>query len=132
QAEDGIRDFHVTGVQTCALPISDWQPPAERHGWLSCKCPFHGDNNPSASVNLKVNAFKCHSCDMKGDLISLLKRKEGVGYGEAVKFAERVLDGSLPPVQKTRKGKPPRRVYGESRTAPVSQKVQFGVRRRTS
>src|SRR5690606_39945542 len=24
QAEDGIRDFHVTGVQTCALPISSW------------------------------------------------------------------------------------------------------------
>src|SRR5690606_39732584 len=22
QAADGIRDFHVTGVQTCALPIS--------------------------------------------------------------------------------------------------------------
>src|SRR5690606_40521196 len=22
QAEDGIRDFHVTGIQTCALPIS--------------------------------------------------------------------------------------------------------------
>src|SRR5690606_40750704 len=22
QAEDGIRDFHVTGVHTCALPIS--------------------------------------------------------------------------------------------------------------
>src|SRR5690606_40502591 len=25
QAEDGIRDFHVTGVQTCALPI--WHIP---------------------------------------------------------------------------------------------------------
>src|SRR5690606_39565862 len=24
QAEDGIRDFHVTGVQTCALPILAW------------------------------------------------------------------------------------------------------------
>src|SRR5690606_4150891 len=25
QAEDGIRDFHVTGVQTCALPIyANW------------------------------------------------------------------------------------------------------------
>src|SRR2546430_13218551 len=24
QAEDGIRDLTVTGVQTCALPISDW------------------------------------------------------------------------------------------------------------
>src|SRR5690606_40827186 len=29
QAEDGIRDFHVTGVQTCALPIS---PPRLRLG----------------------------------------------------------------------------------------------------
>src|SRR5207302_4346429 len=29
QAEDGIRDFHVTGVQTCALPIYcelEWLP----------------------------------------------------------------------------------------------------------
>src|SRR5690606_9733759 len=26
QAEDGIRDFHVTGVQTCALPICLQQP----------------------------------------------------------------------------------------------------------
>src|SRR5215475_4995212 len=26
QAEDGIRDFHVTGVQTCALPILRWLP----------------------------------------------------------------------------------------------------------
>src|SRR5690606_40954275 len=26
QAEDGIRDFHVTGVQTCALPISAVDP----------------------------------------------------------------------------------------------------------
>src|SRR5690606_39892682 len=35
QAEDGIRDFHVTGVQTCALPIC-------------CYCPFlhHGRNGP--------------------------------------------------------------------------------------
>src|SRR5690606_39390977 len=27
-AEDGIRDFHVTGVQTCALPISRREPTA--------------------------------------------------------------------------------------------------------
>src|SRR5439155_2825138 len=28
QAEDGIRDGHVTGVQTCALPISPTSPAA--------------------------------------------------------------------------------------------------------
>src|SRR5690606_39458105 len=27
-AEDGIRGFHVTGVQTCALPILNGQPVA--------------------------------------------------------------------------------------------------------
>src|SRR5258706_214082 len=27
QAEDGIRDWSVTGVQTCALPISAFVPP---------------------------------------------------------------------------------------------------------
>src|SRR5690606_40601895 len=31
QAEDGIRDFHVTGVQTCALPIWRHRRPAPRH-----------------------------------------------------------------------------------------------------
>src|SRR5690606_41129028 len=30
QAEDGIRDFHVTGVQTCALPISTVGAPTDR------------------------------------------------------------------------------------------------------
>src|SRR5690606_9618249 len=41
QAEDGIRDFHVTGVQTCALPISGvllaagaaWRLAGRRHGY---------------------------------------------------------------------------------------------------
>src|SRR6266487_1125254 len=32
QAEDGIRDGRVTGVQTCALPISGW-PPRRASGW---------------------------------------------------------------------------------------------------
>src|SRR5690625_3977112 len=33
QAEDGIRDGHVTGVQTCALPISDAKSVSEKFGW---------------------------------------------------------------------------------------------------
>src|SRR5690606_40284694 len=33
QAEDGIRDFHVTGVQTCALPIL--VPPVPNLGALA-------------------------------------------------------------------------------------------------
>src|SRR5437660_1023276 len=33
QAEDGIRDGHVTGVQTCALPISSIRPWASRNAY---------------------------------------------------------------------------------------------------
>src|SRR6266496_5737166 len=33
QAEDGIRDLYVTGVQTCALPISAGDA---RHSWMIC------------------------------------------------------------------------------------------------
>src|SRR5256885_4491395 len=32
QAEDGIRDYKVTGVQTCALPISEDQAPEQNSG----------------------------------------------------------------------------------------------------
>src|SRR5690606_40335731 len=46
QAEDGIRDFHVTGVQTCALPISpsrSWSPrDRSRTGHVPCEtCSPH-------------------------------------------------------------------------------------------
>src|SRR2546425_4360605 len=42
QAEDGIRDKLVTGVQTCALPISPY--PAERahHSAATPRCPPGG------------------------------------------------------------------------------------------
>src|SRR5690606_14370582 len=37
QAEDGIRDFHVTGVQTCALPIfANAASPKPDREWRGC------------------------------------------------------------------------------------------------
>src|SRR5207302_3619372 len=36
QAEDGIRDFHVTGVQTCALPI--YYPRSHPSPLETCGC----------------------------------------------------------------------------------------------
>src|SRR6266508_5928000 len=35
QAEDGIRDGHVTGVQTCALPISFWGAGNKSPDWTA-------------------------------------------------------------------------------------------------
>src|SRR5256886_4362148 len=35
QAEDGIRDLTVTGVQTCALPIHSWGTPETRYSGVA-------------------------------------------------------------------------------------------------
>src|SRR5690606_40292216 len=36
RAEDGIRGFHVTGVQTCALPISRCREAPAKSYWVGC------------------------------------------------------------------------------------------------
>src|SRR2546430_12018611 len=43
QAEDGIRDLTVTGVQTCALPISFPRPAAV---WPPCRVPTRRERLP--------------------------------------------------------------------------------------
>src|SRR5256885_6975889 len=40
QAEDGIRDYKVTGVQTCALPIFHGHLPSSRFGLEGCGTAF--------------------------------------------------------------------------------------------
>src|SRR5256885_14430691 len=40
QAEDGIRDYKVTGVQTCALPITPRRSGSPNRHWAgSCRSP---------------------------------------------------------------------------------------------
>src|SRR5439155_8531542 len=47
QAEDGIRDGHVTGVQTCALPISGGARPEPPRSRAPCRPAPRGDPPPS-------------------------------------------------------------------------------------
>src|SRR3989454_9099995 len=44
QAEDGIRDYKVTGVQTCALPICGARFQREHFGQITQRRPFHSSN----------------------------------------------------------------------------------------
>src|SRR5690625_7384670 len=52
QAEDGIRGGHVTGVQTCALPISS--PPAPRRRTPPPAAPGRGRSRPCRSEERRV------------------------------------------------------------------------------
>src|SRR6266850_3334182 len=53
QAEDGIRDYKVTGVQTCALPISRL---AEEHAALRRVATLVAQGAPPAAVFEAVSA----------------------------------------------------------------------------
>src|SRR6266700_4802747 len=53
QAEDGIRDFHVTGVQTCALPISASTRPSEA---LLESLERDEDELPEAAAEIRARA----------------------------------------------------------------------------
>src|SRR5260370_29394216 len=67
QAEDGIRDSSVTGVQTCALPISHGE--GEKDG-ESNRAPGPVAQNPRwrpASHALMFNAKTQRGKDAKGD-----------------------------------------------------------------
>src|SRR5690625_3586867 len=54
QAEDGIRDGHVTGVQTCALPIFELEGLAAGAATIGCCAQMIG----FATISYKDNGLK--------------------------------------------------------------------------
>ncbi len=76
---------------SCPVPIekvltdagADYVPNGS--GWQRMKCPYHDEAHASASVNRRLNAFKCHACGVQGDSIKLLKDQRGMSYPEALK-----------------------------------------------
>src|SRR3712207_7095828 len=57
QAEDGIRDIGVTGVQTCALPISCGVPPRGHPAWTVSAALFAAPRKSRSGDRLQV---VCH------------------------------------------------------------------------
>src|SRR5690606_40275300 len=67
QAEDGIRDFHVTGVQTCALPICQFFAPKETINYPHEKGPvsprFRGEHALRRYPNGQERCIACKLCE---------------------------------------------------------------------
>src|SRR5271165_650625 len=94
QAEDGIRDFHVTGVQTCALPIYG----SGSEGRRECRCATsrpseeYCPNRVSASEERLITGFnlgrdQAHLIDTGGmrdidDLCHFIERKVWISLDE--------------------------------------------------
>src|SRR5256885_13280749 len=65
QAEDGIRDYKVTGVQTCALPILAW---ACMKAILALMPAFTLPSEADVSLNIPVLLFTMAATMLAGVL----------------------------------------------------------------
>lgn len=59
-------------------------------------CPFHGDTNPSLSVDNERKFWYCFGCQSGGDAITFVRRQEGLDFVEAVNFIARLYGIPVP------------------------------------
>src|SRR5690606_40774280 len=79
-AEDGIRDFHVTGVQTCALPIS-----TEVEHVLATQCLVA---RKTKSMLIKVEGETAPGVTAKDIVLAIIGRiGSGGGSGYSIEYA---------------------------------------------
>src|SRR5690606_39285013 len=95
QAEDGIRDFHVTGVQTCALPIyrpearlsvviiSDEDDQSDRPTSFYASF-FQGLKGPGREEDVSVNVVVGKDCGLMAE--------EGTRYQEVAEATGGMID----------------------------------------
>src|SRR5256885_9695952 len=111
QAEDGIRDYKVTGVQTCALPIFA--------AFLAC---LDGMIREGAAGRLEegaqvvyVSPLKALANDVRKNLLEPLAELRALAQAEGIELPEirtAVRTGDTPPSERQKMGKGPPHVLG--------------------
>lgn len=56
------------------------------NGWFNTNCPLpeHDDSSPSFGVNAETGAYHCFGCGASGDLISFVRKMEGLTFKQAL------------------------------------------------
>ncbi|QUI30665.1 hypothetical protein H9W91_07160 [Streptomyces alfalfae] len=61
--------------------------------WRKICCPVHRESNPSASVNVEINRWKCFVCCLSEDSYDVIMREMGCGFREAQEWANSRFGG---------------------------------------
>src|SRR5690625_6107316 len=93
QAEDGIRDGHVTGVQTCALPILVEKL---RQNGIERVLMLTGDNQQTAeSIAKQAGIDEVHASLLPEDKLQIVKSLHDEGHVTAM-IGDRINDAQAP------------------------------------
>jgi DNA primase len=69
--------------------MSDYAPPQRAgHDYVVC-CPFHQERTPSCHLYVGQQTYHCFGCGAHGDVISLIREKEGLDFADAVELLAR-------------------------------------------
>lgn len=85
--------------------IRSYIPVIKKGKSYAAVCPFHDDHDPSMSISVDKQIYKCFVCGAGGNVFSFVKDFEKISFNEAViKCAEKAgvaLDGSFQKEQQT-------------------------------
>lgn len=100
-------------------------------GTLVGLCPFHAEKTPSFTVYPRGPRphFHCYGCSVNGDVIGWVMKREGLRYGEAVRWLARDL-GLLSSVARDGDGGAAGAVDRQRRLAEAEQRRQRDEARR--
>jgi DNA primase len=78
-----------------SLEIENISQATEHEFKFSCPFPghMHGDQNPSAYMNIESTAFLCHGCHRKGNAVTFLAELEGITTLLANRFLQERYGG---------------------------------------
>lgn len=79
ETKEIIRDTPISSI------ISFYHPIKKRGANYQGICPFHGDRNPSLSVNDNIGIYKCFACGAGGDAIKFVMDFSNLEFVEAIK-----------------------------------------------
>ncbi len=63
-------------------------------------CPWHGDKNPSLSVDREKGLYNCFGCGESGDVFTLLEKMKGLSFPEALRYLKNHSAGGAMQVSK--------------------------------
>jgi len=75
--------------------ISRYLPIEHKGRSLKCVCPFHDDHDPSLSISVDKQIFKCFVCGTGGNVFNFIEKIEETSFKDAVIKVAEMVDYTL-------------------------------------
>ncbi|MHA0315654.1 DNA primase [Mesomycoplasma ovipneumoniae] len=85
-----LKNTDIYGLISQAIQLS----PNGRNTFVGL-CPFHEDTNPSLSVSISKQIFKCFSCQKGGNIVSFVMLWKNLNFFQAVEYLNKEYNLNL-------------------------------------